>query len=107
MSAKGGITMNLRERVRRWLGIPEYDSRINVLEKQFAWLKSLIHVGMDFHFKGTGSWAVICVEGKPEYVNFVKLDTKDVREISQFLSHFDRNNVSLDLPHGIPRELFF
>jgi len=39
------------------------------------------------------SWAVVSIQGeRSDFIKFVDLSNKDVREIQRFLSHFDRNN---------------
>jgi hypothetical protein len=44
------------------------------------------------------SWAVISIQGKPEYVRFVHLSNGDMREIHQFLKRYERTNRTIDSP---------
>jgi hypothetical protein len=44
------------------------------------------------------SWACISIQGKTDYVKFVNLGERDLREISRFLSRFDRTKVDA-APH--------
>lgn len=45
----------------------------------------------------SGSWAVVSLQGgKTDYIKFVDLDQRSIREISAFLRQFDRQNVKID-----------
>ena len=68
-------------------------------------LQKLVQVGVDVGYHN-GSWAVICIAGKSEYVNFVNLGREDVQRVRQFLRQFEGSQRTIDLPHGIPKELF-
>lgn len=58
--------------------------------------KSLLdktEVSVDVHNK-SDSWAVISLEGeKKTYIKFIDLSDKDIEEIAEFLSHFDRRKI--------------
>lgn len=74
---------------------------------EIAQLKSLIEVGADIHVHNEReNWAVVCVKGKPDYVKFVHLGHREVRDIQRFLSQFDRKNVTLDLPPQVDRRRY-
>ena len=62
-------------------------------------IKEMFGVGVDFHPSSDENWAVICLKGKPEYVRFVDLRGKDVRELQLFLKHF--GSPVIDAPFGI------
>lgn len=55
-----------------------------------------IDVSVDVHQR-SGSWAVISLQGqKADYIKFVDLDQRSLKEISHFLRQFDRQNVKID-----------
>lgn len=55
-----------------------------------------IDVSVDVHHR-SGSWAVVSLQGgKTDYIKFVDLDERSLREISSFLRQFDRQNVKID-----------
>ena len=58
-------------------------------------LASCMEVGVDVHMKG-GSWAVICLKGKPEYVKFIDLGHSNIMQISQFLRQFEDQHSTID-----------
>jgi hypothetical protein len=99
--------------ILRWLGIEklylkygEVCRRCDVQEKEIRQLKSLIQVGVDFSPKGNDSWAVLCLAGNKDYVAFFNLQNKDVRDISMFLRQYEKQNVLIDLPYGMPKDFF-
>lgn len=55
-----------------------------------------IDVSVDVHHR-SGSWAVVSLQGgKADYIKFVDLDQRSIREIAFFLRQFDRKNVKID-----------
>lgn len=44
------------------------------------------------------SWAVVCVEGRPEYVKFIPLSGADARTIMNFLRQFQYSQHIVDSP---------
>lgn len=55
-----------------------------------------IDVSVDVHHRA-GSWAVVSLQGgKTDYIKFVDLDERSLREISSFLRQYDRQNVKID-----------
>lgn len=55
-----------------------------------------IDVSVDVHQR-SGSWAVVSLQGgKTDYIKFVDLDQRSIREIAFFLRQFDRNHVKID-----------
>lgn len=80
--------------------ISELDIKIKLLEKELDLFKSMCDVGVDVHMK-TDSWAVVCLEGKQEYVNFVRLDSRDARDVKHFLKRFEKSNRRIDAPYGM------
>ncbi len=52
-----------------------------------------IDVSVDLHHYSP-SWAVISIQGeRSDYIKFIDLGVKDIREIQQFLRRFDRSKV--------------
>lgn len=50
-------------------------------------------ISVDVHEKGN-SWAVISLKGeKRSLIKFIDLGDKDIKEISNFLRHFERRNI--------------
>ena len=98
--------------IRHILGITNLENiasaalrKANIAEDGFRQLQKLVQVGVDVGYHD-GSWAVICIAGKSEYVNFVNLGREDVQRVRQFLRQFEGSQRTIDLPHGIPKELF-
>jgi len=57
-----------------------------------------IDVSVDLH-RHAPSWAVISIQGeKSDYIKFVDLGQRDIREIQRFLHHFDRSKRKIDAP---------
>ena len=86
----------LKNKILKWLGINTIYTHITIHSERLNKLEELINVGVDVHHKGR-SWAVICMEGKPDYIKFIDLDKKTLFEIGQFLRQFERsNNIRID-----------
>ena len=100
--------MNIREKLRIWLGVSEVDYSIEVLDDHIRRLEGLLQVGVDYspHHRDI-SWAVISVKGKSEWVQFFDLGRADIQEISRFLKSYSRNNTAIDAISGMPRDLFW
>lgn len=97
--------MTIKERLRNWLFSGEIH-RIEQLEKenqklqhQVNILNSVCDIGVDvgLHSK-EHSWAVICIHGQMDYVKFVQMTGKDIREIASFLKRFTYSNRCIDSP---------
>lgn len=55
-----------------------------------------IDVSVDVHHR-SGSWAVVSLQGgKTDFIKFVDLDQRSLREIAFFLRQYDRKNVKID-----------
>lgn len=65
--------------------------RNNIIMKEF-------NISADIYPRENRSWAVISINGKPEYVRFVNLSNRDMREVSHFLKQFEATNVTVDSP---------
>jgi len=95
------------KKIFRWV----FREELNKLEKQIVvndnQIKSLnnllqnIDVSVDHH-QYSRSWAVISIQGhRSDYVKFVDLGERDMREIQKFLRYFDRDRIKIDAPYPI------
>jgi len=80
--------------------------------EQLHRLDRLYNMAVDIdnpNYSHSGSWAVIVLNGKPEYMRFIRLPKGDMLEIARFLRQFDVGNrpPTLDFPHGIPKDFFY
>lgn len=112
--------------IKRLLGITELENKVQELNAQVLKLRqdrniirldllnaedkiknlqALVQVGVDVHMYHGTSWAVVCIAGNPEYVQFVDLGKQEARVIKDFLRQFDRKNVCVDTPPHM--RLFF
>ncbi len=94
----------IKHKIIKWvkaiLEIPELQDRVDFLYKN-------LNVAVDLHVKGD-SWAIVCLRGSPSYMNLMKLDSKDVVSIREFLKQFEKRgarNFFIDHPRGM--EHFF
>lgn len=110
----------MRQWLRRWLGIDDIAHRVThnessisrvgarqvVDEHKIDMLTSLVKVGVDYSHYGK-SWAVVCIEGKPTYVDFYNLRHGDAREVLEILKSLGikRENITFDGPAGIQKYL--
>lgn len=116
----------MKNLLRKWLGLANIERRLNESLAQFneareelkkakedlntahremadlqEFVKGLVDVGVDIN-PHDGSWAVVCLKGRPEYVKFVDLGKQDIRVIVDFLKRFEYNNLTIDSPFSIP-----
>lgn len=97
----------IKERIRKWLIGNDLDKLERIIKEQ----QNIIHgqrqllnnvgVAADIHISNKGysrSWAVINIQGKRDFVKFVDLGEKDIREIQNFLRNFDKQRVNADVP---------
>ena len=68
------------------------------LSNKLTNINRLLKVGIDINpLPELGSWAVICFkDGKRERVNFYSLSNTNYREVKDFISWFEQNNVIVD-----------
>jgi len=78
----------------------ELRHRIEFILKNFK-------IAVDHDPRGNESWAVVCVDGKPEYVKLINLSRADVREIAYYLKQFDRTSRIVDSPVAFLKTDFF
>jgi len=90
-----------------------YDYAIQIQTKDIQQisntLRSIAKVGVDFanapnvEKYGHQSWAVICIEGKQDIVQFYSLNVNEAKDIYRFLNQFSRANIIQDLPYDMPK----
>lgn len=85
---------------------------INILERRIIELEKLnkeviekndllvnqFNISADINHYENHSWAVISIQGKPEYVRFVNLSNQDIRSIYMYLKQFEGTNRTVDSP---------
>ena len=84
----------MKELIKKWLGITKLEKDINKLNNKF---NSYLEVAIDVNQK-TPSWAVVCLKGKQERLNFYGSDENTIKEIERFLRQFNRDNRIIDAP---------
>lgn len=116
----------IKSKLKKWLNFEKIESELTSLKKENSELtyqvyllknklseleyindRLIIHndeiisqfnLSSDIYLRENSSWAVISIAGKPEYVKFINLQNKDMREIAVFLRKFERTNVTVDSP---------
>ena len=78
--------------------VHQSDHALNEVEEMKLLYQSITNVSVDVDYHGKNSWAVICIDGHPEYVKFVDLSGSEARDIENFLKRFERSNVVVDSP---------
>ena len=59
-----------------------------------------LEISVDYHMFSR-SWAVISIQGKrSDYIKFIDLGERDIREIQQFISRYDRSKVDCAPQHS-------
>lgn len=61
--------------------------------------QSITNVGVDVDYNRY-SWAVICIDGRPEYVKFVDLTGAEAQDIKSFVNQFGKKKAVVDSPFG-------
>lgn len=75
----------------------EYNNKEIVSKNEY--ILSQFDLAADINLKGYDhSWAIISIQGKPEYVKFVNLSNRDMREVHNFLKRFEGTNRTIDSP---------
>ena len=71
----------------------------HVLDDRLKLIENTVKIGVDVAQREHDSWAVICIHGKQDYVQFIKLPSNDIQEIQRFISRFKKEyNVVVDCP---------
>jgi len=109
----------IKDKLREFLGIDDLQNDYNLLYSEYIRLldshneyinlnRDVIRrndaivkqfdISVDHLPREDRSWAVVCINGKPEYVKFVDLSGKDARSIHDFLRRFEGTNMTIDSP---------
>ena len=75
------------------------DRALHEVDEMKLLYQSITNVGVDVDHN-RHSWAVICIDGRPEYVNFVDLTGAEARDIKSFINRFNKKKVMVDSPFG-------
>lgn len=73
-----------KEEIRR---LQRRINEVNKSEAKFRTLLDNVDVGIDYGYRG-GSWAVVHLKGKSDFIKFINLGDQDIREIGRFLRNF-------------------
>jgi hypothetical protein len=85
----------MRKFILKYLGYDKLQKELIDLKKRCKYLESFLDVSVDIHQKEP-SWAVVCLRGKIERVNFYISDSNTIEEIAQFLRQFKKENIIID-----------
>ena len=75
------------------------DRALHEVDEMKLLYQSITNVGVDVDYN-KHSWAVICIEGKSEYVKFVDLTGAEARNIKSFVNQFGKKKAVVDSPFG-------
>jgi len=100
----------MRGKIKVWLqkilGITQLQEALEIKKMELEYVKRQVNileehikVGADVDTYTNESWAVICIHGKPNYVKFVDLRGRDMREFQRFITQFERNSLTIDSPY--------
>jgi len=78
--------------------IDSLERELHTTENRIKALEDLVQVGVDINIYGE-SWAVVCINGKPEYVNFIRIRDDEAHKIFRFFKSFEKKCI--DAPHGM------
>jgi len=85
----------------------DLDEKDNQIEALNRTLQSVVSLGADVvrnnEYKHSGSWAVVCIEGKHNIVKFIDLYGADYRCMLEFLKQFECSRRVIDAPY---KEMF-
>lgn len=113
------INKYIKEKILIWLGINQINSEVKRNYREFNAFRKISHedigmlnnqihninktysIGVDVGVKDHRNWAVICIEGKPNYVKFVDLNSRGVREVQRFLRQFEGSRNVIDAPYNM------
>lgn len=87
------------EKIFTWIfksQLTKLEAQIRLSEKQTTSVNNMlgnIDVSVDVHQRSP-SWAVISIQGKKtDYIKFIDLGEREIRDIQMFLRNFDRTKV--------------
>ncbi|MCE7039260.1 hypothetical protein [Dyadobacter sp. CY312] len=114
----------MKRKIIKWfqdiLGITELKEKLIECDRQMAVialknvglkmelkeLKSTLDVGVDYHSVRSPSWAIVCVNGKADYIKLFTFNPGYADEIKRFLKNFEPQNITIDRPMGLPKDIF-
>ena len=73
------------------------DRALHEVDEMKLLYQSITNVGIDVDYN-RHSWAVICIDGRPEYVKFVDLTGAEARDIKSFVNQFGKKKAVVDSP---------
>ncbi|UGO47971.1 hypothetical protein PQE72_gp157 [Bacillus phage vB_BanS_Skywalker] len=114
----------LKTKLRDWLGVQEAEDyfcrNIDDLERRYSklvdehlkledtnralrerneFILKNFQIAVDHNPYENQSWAVVCINGQPQYVNFLTLRHHEAHEIMRYLRHYDKGSMVVDSPH--------
>lgn len=103
-----GITAILEQKELQYRADRGLDQmRVTEHASELANLKRTLAIGADITPSRHGeSWAIVCVAGKTDFVKMYTFNESTGRDIRDFLRTFERNNVIMDMPHGMKKDFF-
>ena len=79
-----------------WKARNSYREAYDLTREAQLIVNKMLDVGVDVHMKDEFSWAVICLQGRPEYVKFIPLTGYDAKNVLMFLRQFEGSNRVID-----------
>ena len=81
----------------------EYVKEFSDLFDKYKIFAELLDVGFDINSPRdkNKSWAVVCIEGKNDFVNFYNLSNSTAREIRRVLKSFESSGCIADIPPNL------
>lgn len=76
------------------------ETNLDVINTSNALLNQF-NLSVDHYPHENHSWAVISIQGKPEYVKFIDLSRRDALDIHSFIKRYERTNRTIDSPFQI------
>ena len=74
------------------------DRALHEVDEMKLLYQSITNVGVDVDYN-RHSWAVICIDGRPEYVKFVDLTGAEARDIKSFVNQFSKEKTVNAVEH--------
>lgn len=87
-----------QENQELWFVLEQLESLNKKVIEENDFLVKQFNISADINHYEDQSWAVISIQGKPEYVKFVNLSNQDMRSVHSFLKQFERTNRVIDSP---------
>lgn len=75
------------------------ENRNRELSQRNEFILKNFQIAVDHNPYENQSWAVVCINGQPQYVNFLSLRHAEAREIMHYLKNYDKGQMVVDSPH--------